>query len=52
LCLSRFLQEWHRPLHASWDLQEASLEQIEARAAKHLALEHFQAINMALHRAI
>ena len=31
---------------------EAALEQIEAGTAKHLALERFQAINVALHRAI
>jgi hypothetical protein len=32
--------------------QKAPLEQIEARTAKHLAFEHFQAIHVALHRAI
>jgi hypothetical protein len=31
---------------------EAALEQIKAGTAKHLALERFQAINMALHRAV
>ena len=52
MCLRRFLQEWPIPLHASWDLQEASLEQIEARTAKHLALEPFQARDLPLHWAI
>jgi hypothetical protein len=32
--------------------EKALLEQIEFGTAKHLALEHFQAINLALHRAI
>jgi hypothetical protein len=32
--------------------KKAPLEQIEARTAKHLAFEHFQAIHVALHRAI
>jgi hypothetical protein len=31
---------------------KALLEQIEFGTAKHLALEHFQAIHMALHRAV
>jgi hypothetical protein len=32
--------------------EKALLEQIEVSPAKHLALEHFQAINLAFHRAI
>jgi hypothetical protein len=31
--------------------QKALLEQRKVRTAKHLALEHLQAINVALHRA-
>src|SRR5438876_9682022 len=31
---------------------EATAEEIEACPAKHLALQHFEAIDMALHRAI
>ena len=35
----------------SWSQHEAVAEEIEACAAKHLALHHLQAIDMAFHRA-
>ena len=36
----------------SWGEQEAAVEEIEVGPAKHLALEHLEAIDMALDRAI
>src|SRR6266446_4983679 len=38
-------------LPPSWDQHEAAAEEIEACPAKHLALQHFQALDMPLHRA-
>src|SRR5689334_3434157 len=35
----------------SWGHHEAAAEEIEACAAKHLALEHLQPVDMPLHRA-
>ena len=48
-----------RPLLRVWDTrspvargqQEAAAQEIEARAAKHLALQHFEAIDVPLDRA-
>jgi len=34
---------------ASWGEHEAAAQEIKARAAEHLALEHLQAIDLALH---
>jgi hypothetical protein len=39
------------PRHWSWGPQEAAAQEVKARSAKHLALQHLQAIDMALHRA-
>jgi hypothetical protein len=39
-------------LRTSWSAHEAAAQEIEARSAKHLALQHFQAIDMALDRSI
>ena len=33
----------------TWGQHEAAAEEIEARAAKHLAFEHFEAVDMPLH---
>src|SRR2546423_9078890 len=38
-----------RPI--TWGPHEAAAEEIEPRAAKHLALQHFEAVDMALHGA-
>jgi hypothetical protein len=42
---------WRQGLFTSWGLQEATAEEIEVRPAKHLALQHFQPIDMPLHGA-
>ena len=36
----------------TWGQHEAAAEEIEARAAKHLALQHFEAVDMALDRPV
>jgi len=36
----------------AWDPHEAAAEEIKMGAAKHLALHHFETINMALDRAV
>ena len=41
-----------RPRLTSWGQHEAPFEECEARAAKHLALEPFQARDLTLHRTI
>jgi hypothetical protein len=40
------LRAWLGPLCTSWGQQEAAAEAIEPRPAKHLALEHLQAIDV------
>jgi hypothetical protein len=37
------------PSPTAWSEHEATAQEIETRAAEHLALEHFQAIDLALH---
>ena len=37
---------------ASWGKQEAAVEEIEVRPAKHLAFQHLEAVDMALDRAV
>src|SRR2546426_8914280 len=39
-----------RPI--AWGPHEAAAEEIKARAAKHLALQHFEAVDMALDRPV
>ena len=34
----------------AWSQHEAAAQEIEARSAEHLALEHFKAIDVSLHR--
>ena len=38
---------WHQGLSTSWGPQEATAEEIQARAAEHLALQHLEAIDLA-----
>jgi hypothetical protein len=40
------------PYPAAWGEHETTAQEIEARPAKHLALEHFQTIDLALHRPV
>lgn len=40
---------WGAPWPAAWGEHEAAAKEIEACAAEHLALEHFQAIDLTLH---
>jgi hypothetical protein len=49
LSLRRLLQALPRLLSTSWGQHEAPLEQRETGAAKHLALEQFQARDLPLH---
>src|SRR5262245_44413453 len=49
LCLSRCLWAGRGPRCTAWGQQEAATEEIEASAAKHLAFQHVEAINMPLH---
>jgi len=46
------LRMGHTCALVSWGEQEAAVEEIEVGPAKHLALEHLEAIDMALDRAI
>lgn len=39
-------------LPTSWDQQKTAAEEIEARLPKHPAFEHFEAIDLALHRPL
>jgi hypothetical protein len=38
------------PLPTSWSTHEAAAQEIEARSAEHLTLEHLETIDMPLHR--
>jgi hypothetical protein len=48
--LGRRTLAWSLCLAPAWSEYEAAAEEIETRAAIHLALQHFQAIDMALDR--
>src|SRR5262244_3192335 len=48
----RDLRVGHTCALVSWREQEAAVEEIEVRSAKHLAFQHLEAIDMALDRSV
>ena len=49
--LGRYPLAWSLGLVPTWRPQEAAAEEIEARSAKHVALQHLQAVDVPLDRA-